>query len=208
MVRIRAPSKAPASSAPPNDPSPTIEQVVFNSLPPSSLATGALVCTWRPTPRCGSVSSFGLRRRETRPRSHRRISVTQQVSFSTLATGELISRDHRRPRRGVEWSRCRRHGSTRSARHLDHLRSRPAPSSYVFRGPKGVVPPPGAQLESSCGAKSPHSVGIEGLHFHDLRHTGNTLAAATGASMQGTRWLGWACLATSCAHLPTRHSRA
>ena len=26
------------------------------------------------------------------------------------------------------------------------------------------------------------AVGIEGLRFHDLRHTGNTLAAATGAS--------------------------
>jgi integrase len=25
-------------------------------------------------------------------------------------------------------------------------------------------------------------VGLEGFHFHDLRHTGNTLAAATGAS--------------------------
>ena len=25
-------------------------------------------------------------------------------------------------------------------------------------------------------------VGTEHLHFHDLRHTGNTLAAATGAS--------------------------
>ena len=24
--------------------------------------------------------------------------------------------------------------------------------------------------------------GIKGLHFHDLRHTGNTMAAATGAS--------------------------
>lgn len=26
------------------------------------------------------------------------------------------------------------------------------------------------------------TVGIDGLRFHDLRHTGNTLAAATGAS--------------------------
>lgn len=28
-------------------------------------------------------------------------------------------------------------------------------------------------------------VGVEGLRFHDLRHTGNTLAAATGASTKG-----------------------
>ena len=25
---------------------------------------------------------------------------------------------------------------------------------------------------------------MEGLHFHDLRHTGNTLAAGTGASLR------------------------
>nr|WTB31241.1 tyrosine-type recombinase/integrase [Streptomyces sp. NBC_00830] len=30
--------------------------------------------------------------------------------------------------------------------------------------------------------KACDQVGIKGLHFHDLRHTGNTLAAATGAS--------------------------
>jgi integrase len=27
-------------------------------------------------------------------------------------------------------------------------------------------------------------LGVPGLHFHDLRHTGNTLAAATGASLR------------------------
>ena len=30
--------------------------------------------------------------------------------------------------------------------------------------------------------KTRTAVGIEYLHFHDLRHTGNTLAASTGAS--------------------------
>jgi integrase len=30
--------------------------------------------------------------------------------------------------------------------------------------------------------KATKNVGLEGFHFHDLRHTGNTLAAATGAS--------------------------
>ncbi|MER6976909.1 tyrosine-type recombinase/integrase [Streptomyces carpinensis] len=34
--------------------------------------------------------------------------------------------------------------------------------------------------------KACSEVGIRGLHFHDLRHTGNTLAALTGA---GTREL-------------------
>ncbi|KOX02607.1 hypothetical protein ADK65_07755 [Streptomyces sp. NRRL B-1140] len=30
--------------------------------------------------------------------------------------------------------------------------------------------------------KACNETGIKGLHFHDLRHTGNTLAASTGAS--------------------------
>ncbi len=28
------------------------------------------------------------------------------------------------------------------------------------------------------------AIGVPGLHFHDLRHTGNTLAAQTGASLK------------------------
>jgi integrase len=28
------------------------------------------------------------------------------------------------------------------------------------------------------------AIGVPGLHFHDLRHTGNTLAAAGGASLR------------------------
>jgi integrase len=28
------------------------------------------------------------------------------------------------------------------------------------------------------------ALGVHGLHFHDLRHTGNTLAASTGASLR------------------------
>jgi integrase len=28
------------------------------------------------------------------------------------------------------------------------------------------------------------AIGVPGLHFHDLRHTGNSLAAATGASLR------------------------
>ena len=31
-------------------------------------------------------------------------------------------------------------------------------------------------------SRSPTKVGVDYLHFHDLRHTGNTLAVATGAS--------------------------
>ncbi|MGS2587901.1 tyrosine-type recombinase/integrase [Streptomyces hebeiensis] len=50
----------------------------------------------------------------------------------------------------------------------------------VFVGAKGATPRRNhfnRLWRKACG-----EAGIKGLHFHDLRHTGNTLAAATGAS--------------------------
>jgi hypothetical protein len=53
--------------------------------------------------------------------------------------------------------------------------------------------PRGARRNGSGGAACPpgrsatrcvKKIGAEGLHFHDLRHTGNTLAAMTGASLR------------------------
>ena len=48
------------------------------------------------------------------------------------------------------------------------------------------VGPAGGPLRRSNWSKVWHAatadLGLEHLHFHDLRHTGNTLAAATGAS--------------------------
>ena len=35
---------------------------------------------------------------------------------------------------------------------------------------------------SKTWRKVTDAVGVQGVHFHDLRHTGNTLAASTGAS--------------------------
>jgi integrase len=41
-----------------------------------------------------------------------------------------------------------------------------------------------SDFQNGCRwAKSVSDVGLPGLHFHDLRHTGNTLAAGTGASL-------------------------
>jgi hypothetical protein len=46
----------------------------------------------------------------------------------------------------------------------------------------------GARLRRSnfgrIWAKTCAKVGVSGVHFHDLRHTGGTLAAATGASLK------------------------
>ena len=58
----------------------------------------------------------------------------------------------------------------------------PAPDALVFTGPKG-----GALRRAHFNnlTKWPvvvRKLGVPGLHFHDLRHTGNLFAAQTGAS--------------------------
>ncbi|MFF4826376.1 tyrosine-type recombinase/integrase [Streptomyces sp. NPDC001312] len=70
----------------------------------------------------------------------------------------------------------------------DHSRPVPAPRS----GPTGQPHPPFAGRSKGATPRRNHfnrvwrkacsDVGIKSLHFHDLRHTGNTLAASTGAS--------------------------
>jgi integrase len=63
-----------------------------------------------------------------------------------------------------------------------HLETYVGPESdaFVFRGPSGVVPR--RSNWSHFWRKTVKAAGIEGLRFHDLRHTGNTFAASTGAS--------------------------
>lgn len=54
------------------------------------------------------------------------------------------------------------------------------PDAFVFTGPKGG--PLKRANFSTKWKEACEKVGLEDFHFHDLRHTGNTLAAATGAS--------------------------
>jgi integrase len=68
------------------------------------------------------------------------------------------------------------------AEHLDQF-AQPGPDGLVFVGPRGgrlwrsnFQPKWDAALEAACVD--------DGLHFHDLRHTGNTLAASSGASLR------------------------
>jgi integrase len=63
-----------------------------------------------------------------------------------------------------------------------HLRDfvGPKPESAMFTGPQG-----GALYRKTFARswrRARKAVGVEHLHFYDLRHTGNTLAATTGAS--------------------------
>ncbi|WP_406344540.1 tyrosine-type recombinase/integrase [Streptomyces sp. NBC_00648] len=64
----------------------------------------------------------------------------------------------------------------------DHLErfAEPGADGRVFIGAKGATPR--RNHFNRLWHKACADAGIKGLHFHDLRHTGNTLAASTGAS--------------------------
>ncbi|MFD0268132.1 tyrosine-type recombinase/integrase [Streptomyces sp. NPDC127106] len=56
----------------------------------------------------------------------------------------------------------------------------PGADGRVFVGAKGATPR--RNHFNRLWRKACREAGVSGLHFHDLRHTGNTLAAPTGAS--------------------------
>lgn len=64
----------------------------------------------------------------------------------------------------------------------EHLKryAEPGADGRVFVGAKGATPR--RNHFNRLWHKACADAGIKGLHFHDLRHTGNTLAASTGAS--------------------------
>ncbi|WP_344265467.1 hypothetical protein [Actinomadura napierensis] len=65
--------------------------------------------------------------------------------------------------------------------HLDEF-AEDGPDGRVFVGPRG-----GPLRRSGFRRiwnKVRADVGLPDLHFHDLRHVGNTLAATTGASLK------------------------
>jgi hypothetical protein len=57
-----------------------------------------------------------------------------------------------------------------------------APDAYVFVGPKGARP--ARSNFHTVWDKACQRAGVPDLHLHDLRHTGNTLAAETGATLR------------------------
>jgi len=58
----------------------------------------------------------------------------------------------------------------------------PAPNGLVFVGEKGA--PLRRSNFSRQWKRALTKIDVEGLHFHDLRHTGNSLAATTGANLR------------------------
>ena len=60
----------------------------------------------------------------------------------------------------------------------------PDPGALAFPGAKGGLLRRGNFNRSAGWAQAVAAIGAEGLHFHDLRHTGNTFAAASGAGLR------------------------
>ena len=118
---------------------------------------------------------FGLQRRDV-DLAARTVSVERQTTH--LADGRLVIG----PPKSEAGRRVVSLPSSLIAELDRHLAAHvgPEPEAWVFRSPTGVVPR--KSNWSVYWRRVTASVGIEGLHFHDLRHTGNTLAASTGAS--------------------------
>lgn len=65
--------------------------------------------------------------------------------------------------------------------HLDRY-VKPEEDAWVFLGAKGARPT--RNNFHTIWDKARTAAGIPGMHLHDLRHTGNTLAAETGATLR------------------------
>jgi integrase len=60
----------------------------------------------------------------------------------------------------------------------------PGPGALAFPGAKGGPLRRGNFNRSAAWPQAVAAIGAPGLHFHDLRHTGNTFAAASGAGLK------------------------
>ncbi len=68
-------------------------------------------------------------------------------------------------------------------RHLA-IYANPEPGALAFPGAKGGPLRRGNFNRSAAWPHAVAAIGAPGLHFHDLRHTGNTFAAASGAGIK------------------------
>jgi integrase len=68
-------------------------------------------------------------------------------------------------------------------RHLA-IYARPEPAALAFPGAKGGPLRRGNFNRSAAWPQAVAAIGAPGLHFHDLRRTGNTFAAASGAGLK------------------------
>ncbi len=140
--------------------------------PPGPLATFASL-------RWGEVGA--LRHPVTRRRRPRRRDRASGRRFVERATGELVLG----PPKSKAWPPGRRHPASRrpGAQGTHEIYVKDEPGALLFPGAKG-----GALRRSGFNTRTRwvdvvKEMGMPGLHFHDLRHTGNMLAAESGAGL-------------------------
>ncbi len=103
-----------------------------------------------------------------------------EVSVVELTNGALVTGPPKSAS-GVRWVNIPPFLLADIAEHLEQFTGT-ANDQLVFTGPKG------AQLRRSNFTrqwrKALEAAGMTGIHFHDLRHTGNTLAGDAGGSLR------------------------
>src|SRR5262245_29229836 len=110
-----------------------------------------------------------------------RCTVRVRAAYVELSTGPLML--------GPPKSRAGRRTIRDPAAIADDIRQHlgtytgPDAHDLVFTGAKGRPLRRGNFQKAVRWREAVQSLGVSGLHFHDLRHTGNTLAAQTGASL-------------------------
>lgn len=106
--------------------------------------------------------------------------IRVEATVAELASGALVTGPPK-SLAGIRWITIPPFLLADVAEHLDEFTG-PGPDALVFTGPKG------AQLRRSNFTRTWRTAltaaGLVGIHFHDLRHTGNTLAAEAGASLR------------------------
>ncbi|WP_285707527.1 tyrosine-type recombinase/integrase [Microtetraspora sp. NBRC 16547] len=67
--------------------------------------------------------------------------------------------------------------------HLDDFTD-PEDDALIFTGARGGTLRRSNFRRAADWTKNTKKIGFPGLHFHDLRHTGNTIAASSGATLR------------------------
>ncbi|MET7462435.1 site-specific integrase [Nonomuraea sp. NPDC005501] len=110
----------------------------------------------------------------------RTVSVRQQ--HVELDTGELLVGPPK-SRAGVRTVAIPEAITPALRDHLDQYTS-PEPDALIFTGSRGGTLRRSNFRRAAKWDENTRKIGFPGLHFHDLRHTGNTIAAGSGASLK------------------------
>ncbi|MFC4061189.1 tyrosine-type recombinase/integrase [Planomonospora corallina] len=130
----------------------------------------------------GGRQRAGVRRRGAPPLGLVAGAVSVRQQHVELDSGELLAG----PPKSRAGSRTVAIPSAIVPALRDHLAefTGPEPESLVFAGARGARMRRSNFYRASKWVEIRKKIGCPELHFHDLRHTGNTIAAGSGASLR------------------------